>query len=81
MHNGEVICIHLGQAGVQMGQASWELLAAEHGIRCDGTKRECIFQEGSFTTFFQETPCGQFVPRSLFIDLEPTVIGKEKIHF
>ncbi|KAK4341102.1 hypothetical protein RND71_039603 [Anisodus tanguticus] len=33
----------------------------------------------TFRTFFSETSSGKFVPRSLFIDLEPTVIDKVKI--
>ena len=32
--------------------------------------------DDSFNTFFNETASGKFVPRSLFIDLEPTVVGK-----
>ena len=33
-------------------------------------------QDDSFNTFFSETSSGMHVPRALFIDLEPTVIGK-----
>jgi hypothetical protein len=29
----EVISIHIGQAGVQIGNAAWELFCLEHGIR------------------------------------------------
>lgn len=32
--------------------------------------------DDSFNTFFQETVAGKFVPRSIFVDLEPTVVGK-----
>ena len=32
--------------------------------------------DDSFNTFFNETVSGKFVPRSVFIDLEPTVVGK-----
>ena len=32
----ECITIHLGQAGVQTGNAVWELLCLEHGIQPDG---------------------------------------------
>ena len=32
----EVISIHVGQAGVQMGNACWELFCLEHGIQPDG---------------------------------------------
>ena len=30
-----------------------------------------------YNAFFSETPGGKHVPRALFCDLEPTVIGKE----
>ena len=32
----EALCIHLGQAGVQIGNACWELFCLEHGIQPDG---------------------------------------------
>lgn len=31
--------------------------------------------DDSFNTFFEETGAGKFVPRSVMVDLEPTVIG------
>ena len=31
--------------------------------------------DDSFQTFFSETGAGKFVPRSVLMDLEPTVIG------
>ena len=33
-------------------------------------------RESSQSTFFNETSGGKFVPRALYADLEPTVIGK-----
>ena len=30
----------------------------------------------SFKTFFEETGSGKYVPRAVFIDLEPSVIGE-----
>jgi tubulin alpha len=33
-------------------------------------------EDDSFNTFFSETGTGKHVPRAVFIDLEPTVIGK-----
>jgi tubulin alpha len=32
----EVISIHIGQAGIQVGNACWELYCLEHGIQPDG---------------------------------------------
>ncbi|KAF6776127.1 hypothetical protein AHF37_04123 [Paragonimus kellicotti] len=32
----ECVSLHVGQAGVQMGNACWELYCLEHGIQPDG---------------------------------------------
>ena len=82
----EVISIHIGQAGVQMGNACWELYCLEHGIHPDGQMPSDDSEgiaDDSFNTFFSETSSGKHVPRAIFVDLEPTVIdevrtGKEK---
>jgi len=47
----EVISVHVGQAGVQMGNACWELYCLEHGINPDGTMEKESGDE-SFSTFF-----------------------------
>ena len=36
--------------------------------------------DDSFNTFFSETGAGKHVPRVVFVDLEPTVVGKST-HF
>jgi len=36
-------------------------------------------EDDSYNTFFSETGSGKHVPRAVFIDLEPTVIGKKII--
>jgi len=73
----EVISIHVGQAGVQIGNACWELYCLEHGITPDGEIIDEIdVTDTSFNTFFAETQMGKHVPRALFIDLEPTVIDE-----
>ena len=33
------------------------------------------YGDDSFNTFFSETGSGKHVPRAIFVDLEPTVIG------
>lgn len=32
----EIVSIHIGQAGIQVGNACWELYCLEHGIQNDG---------------------------------------------
>lgn len=34
--------------------------------------------DDSFNTFFSETGAGKHVPRAVFVDLEPTVVGASK---
>ena len=77
----ECISVHVGQAGVQMGNACWELYCLEHGIQPDGqmpSDKTIGGGDDSFNTFFSETGAGKHVPRAVFIDLEPTVVGKLK---
>ncbi|XP_078001444.1 tubulin alpha-3 chain-like [Glandiceps talaboti] len=74
----QVISIHLGQAGVQVGNACWELYCLEHGIQADGqvSNDTTVKSDQSNDTFFRETGAGKHVPRSVFVDLEPTVIDE-----
>lgn len=73
----EVISIHVGQAGCQMGNACWELYCLEHNIEANGAmSTEKDADSSSFTTFFSETGHGRYVPRSIFVDLEPSVIDE-----
>ncbi|VAI22455.1 unnamed protein product [Triticum turgidum subsp. durum] len=75
----ECISIHIGQAGIQVGNACWELYCLEHGIQPDGqTNGDKTIGGGddAFNTFFSETGAGKYVPRAVFVDLEPTVIDE-----
>merc|ERR1712038_1027369 len=50
---------------------------AEHNIQPSGkvTDNESMGEgDKYFTTFFEETSAGQFVPRNIVVDLEPTVV-------
>ena len=73
-----MISVHIGQAGVQIGNACWELYCLEHGIQPDGqmpSDKTIGGGDDSFNTFFSETGAGKHVPRAVFVDLEPTVVG------
>ncbi|ETO31401.1 Alpha-tubulin [Reticulomyxa filosa] len=75
----ECITIHIGQAGVQVGNACWELFCLEHGIQPDGqmpSDKTIGGGDDSFNTFFSETGAGKHVPRTVMVDLEPTVIDE-----
>jgi len=48
----------------------------EHGLGPDGLpdpNTQVVGDTGSFDTFFSETRTGKWVPRSIFVDLDPSV--------
>uniref|UniRef100_A0A0X3P670 Tubulin alpha chain n=1 Tax=Schistocephalus solidus TaxID=70667 RepID=A0A0X3P670_SCHSO len=75
----EVVTVHFGQCGSQMGNAVWELFCAEHAVGLDGT----LFEEPHVLewheTFFSLSGSGHYVPRAIFVDLEPTVIDEVRV--
>lgn len=74
----EALSIHIGQAGIQIGSELWKLYSIEHGISACGKREnygdECL--ELGRNTFFEETNHQRFVPRSVFIDTEPTILDE-----
>jgi len=74
----EVISVHIGQAGVQIGNSCWELYCLEHGLQPDGqiSDKSQSVADHSFGTFFEETGSGKYVPRSIFVDLEPNCVDE-----
>ncbi|GFN90875.1 tubulin alpha chain [Plakobranchus ocellatus] len=76
----ECISIHVGQAGVQIGNACWELYCLEHGIQpsghMDDLRAATSFGDESYNTFFSETSMGKHVPRAIYVDLEPSVVDE-----
>ncbi|MES1921071.1 hypothetical protein MHBO_002665 [Bonamia ostreae] len=72
----EIISIHVGQAGVQVGNSCWELFCREHNIDENGKLKSDVVDDKTFTTFFSETEGEKYVPRSVHFDLEPSVIDE-----
>lgn len=76
----ECICLHVGQAGCSVGHRTWELFTQEHGILPDGTRgpdcSEFDPTDDEYTSFFHATTGGQYVPRAVFVDTEPSVINE-----
>eukprot|EP00930_Biecheleria_cincta_P010674 TRINITY_DN11292_c0_g3_i1.p1 TRINITY_DN11292_c0_g3~~TRINITY_DN11292_c0_g3_i1.p1 ORF type:complete len:146 (-),score=27.07 TRINITY_DN11292_c0_g3_i1:84-521(-) len=69
----EAICIHIGQAGVQIGNACWELFQPDGQMPSDKTIGG---GDDAFNTFFSETGAGKHIPRCVMVDLEPTVVDE-----
>ncbi|KAI5187891.1 tubulin alpha [Nematocida homosporus] len=75
----EILSIHVGQGGIQMGNACWELYCLEHGIKPNGEiDRDSGKPIESASSFFSETSTGNMVPRAVMVDLEPGVIDAIK---
>jgi len=73
----EIISLAIGQAGNQINQGFWKIIAGEHGI--DTTtgkiKEDKDMQSQKVDVYFSEGQGGRFVPRSVLIDLEPGVLN------
>eukprot|EP01022_Parablepharisma_sp_SALTPOND_P004842 TRINITY_DN1210_c0_g1_i1.p1 TRINITY_DN1210_c0_g1~~TRINITY_DN1210_c0_g1_i1.p1 ORF type:complete len:437 (-),score=22.00 TRINITY_DN1210_c0_g1_i1:169-1479(-) len=67
--SGSIINICIGQAGTRIGSSFWSQLCAEHSISSVGEVSPNAI--GYPTTFFKGTAKGGYVPRTIFIDLEP----------
>jgi tubulin alpha len=81
----EVLTISVGQAGIQLGNRIWEQYLHEHQIQPNGQpwkeglrKDDNGRQNDSQRTFFEETNAGCYVPRSIIVDLEASVIDDIK---
>ncbi|XP_047105021.1 tubulin alpha-3 chain-like [Schistocerca piceifrons] len=71
-----VISLHVGQAGVQVMNAVWELFCLEHGVLPNGNLTRCCYGVDDYNAFFGEGLGGKCVPRLVAVDLEPTVIDE-----
>ena len=69
----EFIFIHVGQAGIGLGNSMWELFSLEHGIYKDETRED---MQPLARKIFTEAKNGKFYANSIFIDSDPTNIDK-----
>lgn len=74
----EIISLHIGQAGCQIGQSNYDLLAFEHGLTLNGLLEDKENLKSSVPAFFYETSNEKYRPRSIFIDSEPETINNLK---
>eukprot|EP01080_Neovahlkampfia_damariscottae_P006875 gene6875-11037_t len=68
----EIVCVQAGQAGNQIGSKFWEVISEEHAIDQVGNYKgkNDVLKDG-LNVYFTETKKGRYVPRSVFVDLEP----------
>jgi len=74
----EILSIHIGQAGCQIGKSCWELYRVEHNLNFNGKLKD--FEDNtSPSVLFNESSKGQWVPRCLFLDTEPLVVDQIRL--
>ncbi|KAH8828814.1 beta-1 and beta-2 tubulin [Flagelloscypha sp. PMI_526] len=68
----EIISLQLGQAGNSIGCEFWESISAEHGLEHTGTYTgQNDLQLEHMDVYFNQLKSRKYVPRSLFVDLDP----------
>lgn len=75
----EIIHIQAGQCGNQIGSKFWEIISEEHGI--DETGKyvgDSDLQLARSDVYFSEGSHGNYVPRSIMVDLEPGILDTIK---
>jgi len=76
----ESINIHVGQAGVKIGEDVWELFCLEHNILPDGSPATGgLTGYDSLLSFFAELNFGNMVPRAVFIDTDPKTMDEFRL--
>jgi tubulin alpha len=73
----ELISIHVGQAGVQVGNACWELFCLEHGVQPDGSVTSYDQREReSLATLFSMSYASKCTARAVYVDTDPLAINR-----
>ncbi|KAF8569058.1 hypothetical protein P879_03247 [Paragonimus westermani] len=78
---GQIIQCFLGQCGLQVGNAVWELACVQNNLDPNGVKlnTDTADMESGIDTAFTQTRSGRYVPRCTMIDTEPTVIDEVRV--
>jgi len=71
----DVLSIHLGQCGIQIGGDFWKQILYEEGLTQDGSPLDRTNDTWNHNTFFDETSTLTYTPRALFIDAEDQVVA------
>ncbi|PWA02301.1 hypothetical protein BB558_001570 [Smittium angustum] len=75
----EIINLQLGQCGNQVGAEFWEMVAAEHGVSETGAYTGSNpNQLERINVYFEETRLRRYIPRTIMVDLEDSVLSKIK---
>lgn len=78
---GAIISVHVGQAGIQIGNAVWELYCLENDIGLDGraqTSASPGVRVNRPQDLFHENEHGRVTPRAVYVDLDCEVTDQVK---
>jgi len=84
--NKEVITLHYGQAGIQIGAEIWRNLAYEANLHPSGIAKELGVISNSHNFFEEDSkPNGSYSPRACFIDgesfcIEEVILSPSRFH-
>ncbi|VDP89921.1 unnamed protein product [Echinostoma caproni] len=78
---GQLLQLFVGQCGVQVSHACWELFCAESGLDSSGKPLWARDQDDLFgvDSLFTESRSGQRVPRCVLVDAEPSVVDEIRV--
>lgn len=71
----------MGQPGIQIGTAFWDMLLSEHGIGLDGNMEIMHNSSGDEVyhyPFFSQSLKEKYSPRAIFVDADPNLINELK---
>src|SRR5687768_2814826 len=68
----EVISLHVGQCGINLGLTFWPHFAQEDDINADGTLASRDTENKNFLSYFRQDSRteNQFMPRAVFLDTD-----------
>ena len=70
----EIITVNIGGCGVNIGQSQLTQYCIEQGIGSNGKKEHETLYDNNIVASFEELSNGQYVARTLFLDLDPFTI-------
>jgi len=72
----EIISLHAGQCGNQIGHRFWQIVSGEHSIDRQGHYNGNEDKQlKRLPVFYTESSTGRFVPRALLFDMEPGTLN------
>lgn len=73
--SGEILTVQVGQCGICIGNQFWDLIRSEHKLSLTGKlpKTKNTQSTDKLDVYFNETEKNQYSPRSIFVDMDPSM--------